>query len=504
MESSTLAQHLIMGPPKISRVQQLYRQKTKAILKQQMKQRGPPPQHIANVQKSHRKVDEEMKNISQHSQISVQKTLAENKPSISMQVSNNSPVNNENIATTSKVTNVQVIKPSTTNSNATKPTSVVVNTADITSKSIKICPARKVITTTPRSQNQSQKLIIVSNSQGNTTSSILQRTLTIPFKTISMKNLDKLKVINSTTAQSINSSTTVNQKPKLLTVHTKMKSNTSGKPINIPFIQGVQLQALQNKGAIKMVPLSSTTKITSKSGIVNTSGSVYIMNSNAISAVTPSNSSPIMTPKPQTSIHTEGQRNVIIIKNEDIKSGVSVVNNENNQNVVLLNVQSQKEHKSSVLSDILKASGVIPDESETNADIDMQQEPCDIETQISQLTEIPTNENCDSVVQQNVEIKIEEIEINEERVEIQDMDNFEIQEVDSAEMAGIRNVEMQDGSTAAGGIEVPEMEIMEEVHDSEEIVQFESVPEASLEESNYVILGKYVKTQNIHRMLFLK
>lgn len=251
MESSTLAQHLIMGPPKISRVQQLYRQKTKAILKQQMKQRVPPQQHVPNVQKPHRKIEEEIKNI-QHPPTPIPKVPVENKPPVSLPISNNSPpVNNENVATTSKVTNVQVLKPTTTTSNNTSKiqTGSVVNTPEMSSKSIKICPARKVITTTPRAQNQSQKLIIVSNSQGNTTSSILQRTLTIPFKTISMKNLDKLKVLNTTTAQSVSSTTATvaNQKPKLLTVHTKVKS-TPGKQINIPFIEGVQLQALQNKG----------------------------------------------------------------------------------------------------------------------------------------------------------------------------------------------------------------------------------------------------------------
>lgn len=490
MESSTLAQHLIMGPPKISRVQQLYRQKTKAIQKQ-MKQRALPPLHISNIQKSQRKLDEEVKNIPQRSQVTVQKQQLENKPI----TSNNPPVNNENIASTSKIGNVQVVKPSVANSNSTKAQSGnIVTTGEISTKSIKICPARKVITTTSRTQNQSQKLIIVSNAQVNTTSSILQRTLTIPFKTISMKNLDKLKVINTTSAQTVISTTntTPGQKPKLLTVHTKMKSNTAGKPINIPFIQGVQLQALQNKGAIKMVPLSTTSKISSKSGLVNTSGSVYIMNSNAISAVTPSNSSPIMTIKPQ---ETDTQRNVLIIKNEDLKSPIT---NEN-QNVVLLNVQPQKEQKSSVLSDILKASGVIPDEPETS-DIDLKQDQCDIESEISQLTEIPINEidntrMLTNILEENIEVKTTNMESKESLTPVQEL-CVDVQEIQGYDMQEIAAGEMQVIEHTEETIENTEVELVENLQHEQEFVQLENVDEvatvleSNVEESGYVILGK--------------
>lgn len=441
MESSTLAQHLIMGPPKISRVQQLYRQKTKALMKQQMKRTHPPPQHITNIQK-HRKIDDD-KNISIPSQ-----KLQESKPSNSPPVTNTSQiVSGENAQT--KLTTIQTPKPATpSNTVKVQQTPVVVNTTDVTSKSIKICPARKVLTATPRTQNQSQKLIIVSNSQGSTTSSILQRTLTIPFvKTISMKNLDKLKVITTSSAVSTSTTSTTNQKPKLLTVHTKMKGN-SGKHINIPFIQGVQLQALQNKGAIKMVPLSTTAKTTSKSGGINTTTtSVYIMNSNAISAVTSSNSSPIMTTKPQASTSPqETQKSVYIIKNEEIKP--AVINPDNlGQNVLLLNLQPKSDQKSSVLTDILKASGVIPsDEGEVSQEEQDVQDQCDIESQITQLTEIPNRE----------------------------------------------------GETENEIVESTDSQIVESIQEPQETEQFENIDEAvadtetepAIEESNYVILGK--------------
>lgn len=509
MESSSLAQHLIMGPPKISRVQQLYRQKTKAILKQQMKQRNAPTQHIASIQKPHRKTDDEIKNIS-HPQMSLQKTTIDNKNPNPLPPPNNIGAN-ENITAPSKSSGVQVIKPAISNSNTKiQQPPVIVNAAEIASKSIKICPARKVITTTARTQNQSQKLIIVSNSQGNTTSSILQRTLTIPFvKTISMKNLDKLKVINNASGSSVSTTAgaTANQKPKLLTVHTKMKTSAPGKPINIPFIQGVQLQALQNKGAIKMVPLSTTTKISSKPGVINTSGSVYIMNSGAISAVTASNSSPIMTPKPQSSTEAENHRNVYIIKNEDIKSGVSVITNSsenlNNQNVVLLNVQPQKiEQKSSVLSDILKASGVIPDDIEApvSEELGLKQEP-DIETEISQLTEIPAVDDEgteEEDVGQSLQVKIEI-----EEAGMQEVESVEIQEEGNAELQTVENVEVQIGGEEIQTGESVDMEMMEEVQEAEEIVQYDNTEEltsteSTVEQANFVILRKYAYLAFIH------
>lgn len=484
MEGSTLAQHLIMGPPKISRIQQLYRQKNKAILKQQMKHQRTgvptPTPHITNIQKTHRKIDDDsIKNIShiqsvvpvskQQSNI-VDKTI--NTP-VAVVTNAMSIVTNENNTSQSKITTGQTVvtKPVTSCSNTIKvqQAPVVVNANEVAKKSVKICPARKVITGS-RNQPQSQKLIIVSNSQGSTTPSILQRTLTIPYlKTISMKNLDKLKVISSTSSSvttNVTTSVTI-QKPKLLAVK-KMKTNSSNKPISIPFIQSVQLQALQNKGAIKMVPLSTTTKITSKPTVINTtSGSVYIMNSNTnIAAVTASNSSPIMTTKAQTSneiAQETTQKNIYIIKNDDNKQPtVSLINNSENpilnQNVVLVNVQQQKaEQKSSVLTDILKASGVIPnDETETSQlsnETDLtSQDPGDIETQISQFTVTATP--------------------------------------NSKEVECITNI--------CDSVENSQIEMVEEVQESQEVEQYESiiedgngVSEAAVEGSNYVILGMF-------------
>lgn len=472
MESSSLAQHLIMGPPKISKVQQLYRQKTKAILKQQMKQRTATTQHITNIQKPHRKVDEE-KNISHP--IIPQKVTIESK-NVSIPVINTTAVvTNENTTAQTKISTVQTtVKATVSNANTVKvQTPVVVNANEVTTKSIKICPARKVITGTSRAQNQTQKLIIVSNSQGNTTSSILQHTLTIPFvKTISMKNLDKLKVINNTNTSTSNTTTTASQKPKLLTVHTKMKSNIPGKQLNIPFIQGVQLQALQNKGAIKMVPVS-TTKISTKPA-----GPIYIMNTNTnLSAVTSSNSSPIMTTKLQNSTeNTQDNQKVYLIKNEDIKT----FNNENNnQNVVLLNVQPKTDQKSSVLTDILKASGVIPnEESEVNEENEISNDQCDVESQITQFT-IPSTDGVNFV--QNI------CEVS--GVEVIETDDIKIENED------IKQIQNEDIKILNEEIKIEDIKI-EQTESQEQFEQYESIDEVNevtdqvVEDTDYIVLSK--------------
>lgn len=251
-----------------------------------------------------------------------------------------------------------------------------------------------------------------------------------------------------------------------------------------------------------MVPLSTTTKITSKSGIVNTSGSVYIMNSNAISAVTPSNSSPIMTAKPQSSTD-EGQRNVFIIKNEEIKSGVPVINNENTQNLVLLNVQPQKEQKSSVLSDIMKASGVIPDETEAETiETDSQQEQCDIESQISQLTEIPTTENQkiteEKVISKQPESdkqKCVQVELDNNVV----METLELQEVDEDNIDTVVKVEVPISEMSLVEEEsIVNTNDIDEIQTEQEIVNFENedavttIPETHIDESSYVVLGEFL------------
>lgn len=247
-----------------------------------------------------------------------------------------------------------------------------------------------------------------------------------------------------------------------------------------------------------MVPLSTTTKITSKSGIVNTPGSVYIMNSNAISAVTPSNSSPIMTAKPQSSTE-EGQRNVFIIKNEELKSGVPIVNNENNQNLVLLNVPHQKDQqKSSVLSDILKASGVIPEESEiTEVAGNNQQEQCDIESQISQLTEIPTSEtqkNLDTLRGQEICVRSENKHNKSEPcLELESSGEMESLQLQDENLDQVVKVEMN----LAEGETIETAKIIEEMEGRQEIIQFETnddeiaaISETNIDESSYVVLGE--------------
>lgn len=390
VESSSLAQHLMMAQPnKISRVQQIYRQKTKALLKTQMKHRGPP----AHPQKQNA-VKQEDDNSLQEVPTPAPKP-AQSQHNIEINKIIIPTISNENITPP-----LPKMKP-TIISNAIIKTCGPISTNNLPvsaapsinleapQKSIKICPARKVITTMARTPSTHKNVIIVSQAPGTTSSSILQRTLSsissIPFvKTISMKNLDKVKVINAPGG-------TTPQKPKLLTVQTKTKGGVPGKQVSIPFIQGVQLQALQNKGTIKMVPFTSSTKI-GKSGIINTTaGSVYIMNSNSanVPTVTASTISPVVSTKTSSEaieITTKScdispiNSNIIILKNELIKPALTKQPPKTTDTEESLKDAVNK--KSSVLTDILKASGVITIEDANENDI---------ERQITQFTEIPNN-----------------------------------------------------------------------------------------------------------------
>lgn len=166
-------------------------------------------------------------------------------------------------------------------------------------KTIKVCTSRKPAITKTMTTSTGQKLIVVSNPQSITTSSILQRTLTIPFvKNLSVKNIDKFKIVttNSTTPVQlapINSTSTfsANTKHKVVTVRT----NPIKKVIPIS-----QLQVLNAKGGIKVLPIGG--KIVTKTN-GNSGSPIYIVNSStnmqALTKSTSSTPSVVMSPMAQ-------------------------------------------------------------------------------------------------------------------------------------------------------------------------------------------------------------
>lgn len=205
-------------------------------------------------------------------------------------------------------------------------------------KKIKVCTtSRKPVTTKTVTTCTGQKLIVVSNPQCVTTSSILQRTLTIPFvKNISVKNIDKFKIVTSSANTAVqltplsNAATfTTNSKHKVVTV----KTNPGVKKV-IPFSQ---LQVLNAKGGIKVLPFGS--KIVTKAN--NSTSPIYIVNSStnmqALTKSTPS--TPIvMSSKTQDSVpqHKEidedfplnnetCEENPGRIPSEDASSGTSAI-----------------------------------------------------------------------------------------------------------------------------------------------------------------------------------
>lgn len=218
-------------------------------------------------------------------------------------------------------------------------------------KSIKMCSSKKPVTKTV---NSGQKLIVVSNAQTIPTNSILQRTLQIPFvKNVSIKNFEKFKIVTTnsvpTTIQVTNATNSgVNSvKHKVVTV----KTNPTTKKV-IPFSQ---LQVLNSKGSIKVLPLGG--KIVGKT-VTASSSPLYIMNTVGASQPFPknnSNSQAVAAPKLQGG--TAEEANPAALENGTDASDRS----------------SRENGKSSVLADILKASGVISDDGAEDYDTKIEE-----------------------------------------------------------------------------------------------------------------------------------
>ncbi|EFA04488.2 BRCA2-interacting transcriptional repressor EMSY [Tribolium castaneum] len=293
-ENSSLAQHLL-GPPKMSRTQQIYRQRTKgAILKEQMKLKpqskipfnpimqssnGPKVVLPPSGEETIEQIQNEINNYPQKSDA----------PSCS----------NENQAPRAKL-----FTPTKPTQSLTFKQITTAGTSDV-----KLCPKKTI---TKPGTPLGQKLIVVSNAQTIHTSSILQKTLSIPLvKNISVKNFEKFKIVTTSSPQLVTAANNINSlKHKVVTV----KTNPTTKKV-------IPLSLLNSKGGIKVLPIGG--KIVGKTTTSTSSPPLYIVNTVAPKTTTPA-------------VVTEAPPSV-----------------------------SKENGKSSVLGDILKASGVTTDDFDT-------------------------------------------------------------------------------------------------------------------------------------------
>lgn len=189
---------------------------------------------------------------------------------------------------------------------ASKP-AICVGNQDIplqTHESFKVSDTVRVVPSKPVSLAE-QKLIIVSSAQSIPTSSILQRTLTIPFvKNVSVNNLDKFKIV-STAASSLQlpafcsaSTTTMSNlaKHKVITLRT----DAMAKKV-IPLSR---FQTLNAKN-IKMVPIGG--KYLAKTAVTGTGAvPMYITMGNLQAATKSTTSTPIMVTARPLELDTTG------------------------------------------------------------------------------------------------------------------------------------------------------------------------------------------------------
>lgn len=375
-ENSSLAQHLL-GPAKMSRIQQIYRQNNEFVFKifvikvnvmifrqrTKAKTKGGQCQVVKNKQEEHP--------AKQYPKYVPSPVLTTNSPKINVlqNISLQPPVVTTSIATTNSAATTTELNDMQNSSKILtnmKHLTLKPLTGDVAAKTIKICTPPPTTTTTitttttsattqikksattpittatattiTKTVNSGQKLIVVSNAQ-TFQSNILQRTLSIPFvKNISVKNIEKFKIVttNSTNLNATTITNTLNTnssvKHKVVTVRTN--PNTANKKV-IPLSQ---IQMLNTKGSsIKVLPL--TGKIVGKTTTSSTAP-LYIVN--------PANN------KPTISITTITKQPEIETKEETAVAQVEIVPSTN---ASLINKENT--NKSSVLEDILRASGVV-------------------------------------------------------------------------------------------------------------------------------------------------
>ncbi|XP_074042716.1 uncharacterized protein isoform X2 [Leptinotarsa decemlineata] len=290
-ENSSLAQHLLA--PKLCRIQQLYRQKSKQKMKEFHK---IPEQEPMEVVQQHSRIIQPIQQtmgcstnktqfinqkVNVLDNVNLQRTEEESeegseKNCSSVDIPENVLISsvcpNENHAPSQRHKPIPNVKHNS--SIASKfPPSQLAGSSNEVQKSQKICLGKKC---NSKPVNSSQKLIVMSNPQTVPTSSILQRTLQIPFvKNVSIKNFEKFKIVtSSTTPTTLHLTNAINSgvnsvKHKLITV----KSNSTAKKV-IPLSQ---LQVLNSKGSLKMLPLGG--KVVGKTG---TPSPLYFVNASHV------------------------------------------------------------------------------------------------------------------------------------------------------------------------------------------------------------------------------
>lgn len=210
---------------------------------------------------------------------------------------------------------------------ATKSSQGVVMKPDV-HKSIKLCPKKAMAKTV----SAGQKLIVVSTPQP-VAPSMLHRALTVPV----VKSLDKFKIVTTTgaTATTLPMTTAKNTgnslKHKVVTVRT----NSLPKKVSLS-----HLQFLNAKGSIKVLPFGG--KIITKTATIPTSNLIIVNSGENKSTVKSVASTPV----------------VFSTRSQDTPT-TKPVEDEN-----LADQQSKDQQKSSVLAEILKASGVTAADSE--------------------------------------------------------------------------------------------------------------------------------------------
>ncbi|GJQ70633.1 hypothetical protein Trydic_g23023 [Trypoxylus dichotomus] len=369
IESSNLAQHL-MGPPKMSKIQQIYRQKTKARQKElqlkakqdQAKPDGSLMQQKLQPQQQQTQQKLSTTNQSDSSKVNILENISIPTTQIEDTEIKKEPVDITIAACKVSESNIISPQPGCSNENQAPKTKTTISCPKFNQhitlkhvasspngeKQIKVCGTRKNLAT--KCITTGQKLIVVSNPQSITTSSILHRTLSIPFvKNISVKNFDKLKIVTTNATPNIQLTTTSGQptttKHKVVTVRT----NPTVKKV-IPLSQ---LQVLNAKGSIKVLPLGG--KIVTKTSTGTTP--VYIVNSGNIQCITKSTTSTpiIMTCKTQDSTDN---KSLLVLKNPDTTVKEAVDSSVQNDD---LHIKEEfQEDKSNVLADIMEAVGVVP------------------------------------------------------------------------------------------------------------------------------------------------
>ncbi|XP_018562629.1 BRCA2-interacting transcriptional repressor EMSY isoform X2 [Anoplophora glabripennis] len=371
-ENSSLAQHLLA--PKVCRIQQLYRQRSSKTKTKDLHKK-PDQDQLELIQQQHRVMQQVPQPVQHQTTICPlpQQPLISQKVNVLQNISLQSPKEepldqeevNANIKLPEQVPNIPVcanenqaprpklitnIKPNT-NITIKQTSAQPPGPSTEMQKSIKMCSAKKPVTKTV---NSGQKLIVVSNAQTIPTNSILQRTLQIPFvKNVSIKNFEKFKIVTSNSVPTnIQVANTTNSgvnsvKHKVVTV----KTNPTTKKV-IPFSQ---LQVLNSKGSIKVLPLGG--KIVGKT-MSASSSPLYIMNTVGASqpfSKSNSNSQAIATAKVQVGVSEDACPAIL----ENGGEAVDRVSRENG--------------KSSVLADILKASGVISDDGAEDYDTKIEE-----------------------------------------------------------------------------------------------------------------------------------